>query len=771
MSDEVKLIAPRALAANSEYATWTDHTVPYKGQDYYELKEAYQGSLFEDNAFPAKGSSLYYTQMPSRGIKWKRPHEICRNPKFFVNEATRFDLDQGYVGNCWFIAAVVAITQNEKLLNKVVPHDQDFDDADYCGIFHFHFWQFGKWYDVVVDDRLPVWNDGSLVYCSNKQEKNEFWAALLEKAYAKLGGAYECLEGGFTTDALIDMSGGIQENFTVKEIGNKMRFFDLLKQCKMLQSMMGCSINADPYVKEAKLDNGLVRGHAYTITNVVEIEGDPSDLPLQLVRLRNPWGNSVEWNGDWSDRSRTWDNVSDEDKERINFTRESDGEFWMSYDDWCKWFDRVQICNLTPDALYGEFKETTNDDSDLAWCLTEYHGEWKDGCTAGGCGNQPSKYMYWTNPMYLIKMTEVDMYDNDNKCTMVVSMMQKDSRQRRLDGGDAGEYYIQFRVYRLIDDSDLPSATEEEVKFRPNQLKKISSSGAYINQREVTARLRVDPGWYVIMPSTFERGKEGDFVIRIFSENTADYVNKLNEDRSEEECEDDPNWEEQFFTEWVPLVPGFDPDLPADGPAPGQEAFGGGSNVDDLPSGGGGGGGGMDIFGGGGGGSGGGGMDMFGGGGGGGSDPFSALLGGGGGGGGADLISGLLGGGGGRGGGGAEQLIGGLLSGGGGSGGAANLIGGLLSGGGGSGGGGMGGAGNLIGGLLSGGGGGGGQGNMGNLIGGMGNLLLGGGGSGGGRRGGNAGYGDIANDIFGGGRSGPMAPPANPIPKEVCSIQ
>jgi hypothetical protein len=58
-------------------------------------------------------------------------------------------------------------------------------------------------HDVVVDDWLPVWDDRRLVFCSNKEEPNEFWAALLEKAYAKVCGNYENLEGGFTTDALI----------------------------------------------------------------------------------------------------------------------------------------------------------------------------------------------------------------------------------------------------------------------------------------------------------------------------------------------------------------------------------------------------------------------------------------------------------------------------------------------------------------------------------------------------------------------------------------
>lgn len=59
----------------------------------------------------------------------------------------------------------------------------------------------------------------------------------------------------------------------------------------------------DPNEFEAQTPEGLIRGHAYSITRVqnVDIQTPNVTGKIPLLRLRNPWGNESEWNGAWSD--------------------------------------------------------------------------------------------------------------------------------------------------------------------------------------------------------------------------------------------------------------------------------------------------------------------------------------------------------------------------------------------------------------------------------------------------------------------------------------
>ena len=117
-------------------------------------------------------------------IQWLRPKEICRamglreGPAMIVGERDRFDINQGEIGDCWFLAALANLADDEESFDRVVPSGQGFGSG-YCGVFRFRFFRFGAWVEVCVDDRLPTRN-GQLIYIKAK-DKNEFWSPLLEK--------------------------------------------------------------------------------------------------------------------------------------------------------------------------------------------------------------------------------------------------------------------------------------------------------------------------------------------------------------------------------------------------------------------------------------------------------------------------------------------------------------------------------------------------------------------------------------------------------------
>ncbi|VDK28360.1 unnamed protein product [Gongylonema pulchrum] len=314
--------------------------------DFYEERDRClaERRLFEDPQFPACDESLFFSKRPPKRIEWKRPGEIIEEPQLIYEGQSRFDVVQGELGDCWLLAAAANLTLRDELFYRVVPPDQSFTE-NYAGIFHFQFWHYGQWVDVVVDDRLPTSN-GELLYMHSR-DHNEFWSALLEKAYAKLHGSYEALKGGTTSEALEDFTGGLTEFFDLNQPPNHL--MEMMMRGFEMGSLFGCSIEADPRQWEAVLPNGLVKGHAYSITGMRMVDSRNGLTPI--LRIRNPWGNEREWTGAWSDNSREWQYLSKHDHEELGLVFAHDGEFWMCYEDFVHNFDKMEICNLGPDIM------------------------------------------------------------------------------------------------------------------------------------------------------------------------------------------------------------------------------------------------------------------------------------------------------------------------------------------------------------------------------------------------------------------------------------
>lgn len=141
---------------------------------------------------------------------------------------------------------------------------------------------------------------------------------------------------------------------------------------------------------------GLVSGHAYTILDAKRFGGTKdtsSGRPLMLVQLRNPWGRG-EWEGAWSDKSDEWRRHKSV-KKLLRPTAVDDGAFWMSWDDFSRIFQQIDVC-----ARRSGIADLHIDLNESDECMSNCVGPLKGcaaGCVAFWCCCQGCSALYGNN--------------------------------------------------------------------------------------------------------------------------------------------------------------------------------------------------------------------------------------------------------------------------------------------------------------------------------------------------------------------------------------
>uniref|UniRef100_A0A8C5Q1L3 Calpain catalytic domain-containing protein n=1 Tax=Leptobrachium leishanense TaxID=445787 RepID=A0A8C5Q1L3_9ANUR len=433
--------------------------------------------LFVDHRFPHDD----VLQIP--GVVWRRPKEICARPRFIVDGATRRDVCQGNLSNCWFLSALSCLCLYPHLLEQVVPAGQDFEDG-YDGSFHFQFWQYGKWVQLVVDDFLPTYHapsDAGPTPCNllfmRSDDSGEFWSCLLEKAYAKLKGGYSALRMGFAGEALVDMTGGIvQTGDTSGPVGE---VWNHLNHMLQRGALICCgNTQGEP---QASNSMSILSFHMYAVTGAREVQTPQG--PVYLLRVRNPWGHT-EWLGPWRDGGPEWQDVAS--LQEIEVVNLEDGEFWMAVEDFQMNFQVVEICHLGPESLArigGAVRP---------WECATYGGRWVKGLSAGG--SIACRDSFWMNPQFCLELqVDDDPGDPQPACSFIVSVMQKYCRVRRVGA---------TRVACYIFQGDEAHAYLFEEKLGSSQ--PLLCAGPGDNHREVVVCSRLPPGRYIIIPGAGE---------------------------------------------------------------------------------------------------------------------------------------------------------------------------------------------------------------------------------------------------------------------------
>nr|GAT53037.1 predicted protein [Mycena chlorophos] len=317
----------------------------------------------------------------------QRANQIFSKPQFFIDGADSNDLVQGRLGDCWFLSALSTMTTSKGLIEKFCVARDEF-----VGVFGFIFFRDTAWVTVIIDDLLftaiPKFEElsapeqqlyhrdkkmftttarkgGKSLYFARSGTEGETWVPLIEKAYAKLHGDYISLKGGFSCEAIEDMTGGVTSFVPTKDILDPDLFWreELLLATK--DRLFGCSFDNLDTTRSGKEDptvTGLIGGHAYSVLRAVEVRGK------RFVVLRNPWGNS-EWTGPWSDGSKEWTEQWLPALKELEHSFGDDGQFVMEYGDFLEHWDLVERTLLFDDtwAMSAQWLQVTARAPSLAW--------------------------------------------------------------------------------------------------------------------------------------------------------------------------------------------------------------------------------------------------------------------------------------------------------------------------------------------------------------------------------------------------------------------
>lgn len=312
---------------------------------------------WEDPDFPADDRSLYkdlgnkpYWAKDIKTIRWMRPQEV-KDAKLFVDKKFEAEFKKGFVGETWFMGALMMLTTRPEYLYQLIYDQSGFE----LGFMTFQFFVNGAWKFITIDTRLPFDPDTKQMLFSHSSEPNEFWISLVEKAYAKLIGCYESILRSKTHELLVDLTAGTAEKFNVRhpevqKLIEEDAFWHILMAAFREKFFIMCENlvkGRNPKAAEPG-HHGILENHAY---GVIDIREFPKENNLRLIRIRNVWGSDGAWTGDFSDESEQWDKRRDlRDELKLSFkSKKSDGTWWMAFQDWCENYNHVYICKVPPE--------------------------------------------------------------------------------------------------------------------------------------------------------------------------------------------------------------------------------------------------------------------------------------------------------------------------------------------------------------------------------------------------------------------------------------
>lgn len=291
-------------------------------------------NLFIDKSFD---KSLPDEYMNNKNIVWLRPIDICDKPIFINKDIYYDDVHQGNIGTCWILSSIISLIKYKDVLFNIMDPLQNFD-KDYTGKFVFSFYNNNKnssssnnRIEIEIDDYLPYnTKKKCLIFSNNKNDKNEFWLALFEKALIKLiSKSYKIANNGnFVYNCaqyLFENSDYIFSNIDNDNIEKNKQ--DMIKYNSHYSTIILAKKNNNKN-DSIKDKNNIYYNHAYVVLDI--------NVNKELILLINPHGSGLEY---FKKISNSSDLEENKNKDNVN----NDGKWWMSIKDVFDDFNWIEI--------------------------------------------------------------------------------------------------------------------------------------------------------------------------------------------------------------------------------------------------------------------------------------------------------------------------------------------------------------------------------------------------------------------------------------------
>lgn len=189
----------------------------------------------------------------------------------FVDGAQYNDIIQGGLGDCYYLASLAGLAQQDPaLVRQVIAPLGD-------GTYAVRFYRYGREFYYRIDGDLPTNSYGKLVY-ARLTPQGETWVALMEKAYAHFRyneNTYDSLTGGWMSTVLREL--------TNKSTDTHWTTSDANRTYTYIQTWLdaGHAVTAGSITNPS---SPVVGSHAYMVESVFTVDG------VQYIRVYNPWG-------------------------------------------------------------------------------------------------------------------------------------------------------------------------------------------------------------------------------------------------------------------------------------------------------------------------------------------------------------------------------------------------------------------------------------------------------------------------------------------------